>query len=404
MGCAPAAPRAGAFRAHRHVRASYARTVFERFTDRARRVVVLAQEESRLLNHNYIGTEHILLGLIHEGEGVAAHVLTGIGIELVDVRSEVEQIIGHGGQAPSGHIPFTPRAKKVLELSLREALQLGHNYIGTEHILLGLIREGEGVAAQVLTKLGADLSRVRAAVIQELTGHKGEFAEYHVAPRPPREQIRPVRCGFCNVPSPACGTLYTGFSGALICESCIAAATPPVPSESAEPQQIRRWRSRLQGMVEAQFGVGKPQAEYPEPLQIMAARHEPIGPPPDDEEAARQAIEYAFSDPMEVAADGTLVNVEDGVALKQYVDQVMARAGSFIHDRMNVVELVKFIDAARAVVYTRAELRDGTPAPAILHQEGWAVLIDGRWKVSRETIRERWGQAGVTIPPPSPSD
>ncbi|MFN8126183.1 MAG: ATP-dependent Clp protease ATP-binding subunit [Candidatus Nanopelagicales bacterium] len=148
--------------------------MFERFTDRARRVVVLAQEEARMLNHNYIGTEHILLGLIHEGEGVAAKALESLGISLEAVRSQVEEIIGQGQQAPSGHIPFTPRAKKVLELSLREALQLGHNYIGTEHILLGLIREGEGVAAQVLVKLGADLSRVRQQVIQLLSGYQGK--------------------------------------------------------------------------------------------------------------------------------------------------------------------------------------------------------------------------------------
>ena len=147
--------------------------MFERFTDRARRVVVLAQEEARLLNHNYIGTEHILLGLIHEGEGVAAKALEELGISLEAVRNQVEEIIGQGSQSPSGHIPFTPRAKKVLELSLREALQLGHNYIGTEHILLGLIREGEGVAAQVLVKLGADLSRVRQQVIQLLSGYSG---------------------------------------------------------------------------------------------------------------------------------------------------------------------------------------------------------------------------------------
>jgi ATP-dependent Clp protease ATP-binding subunit ClpC len=147
--------------------------MFERFTDRARRVVVLAQEEARLLNHSYIGTEHILLGLIHEGEGVAAKALESLGISLEAVRNQVEEIIGQGGSSPSGHIPFTPRAKKVLELSLREALQLGHNYIGTEHILLGLIREGEGVAAQVLVKLGADLSRVRQQVIQLLSGYQG---------------------------------------------------------------------------------------------------------------------------------------------------------------------------------------------------------------------------------------
>jgi ATP-dependent Clp protease ATP-binding subunit ClpC len=135
--------------------------------------VVLAQEEARLLNHSYIGTEHILLGLIHEGEGVAAKAMESLGISLEAVRNQVEEIIGQGGSSPSGHIPFTPRAKKVLELSLREALQLGHNYIGTEHILLGLIREGEGVAAQVLVKLGADLSRVRQQVIQLLSGYQG---------------------------------------------------------------------------------------------------------------------------------------------------------------------------------------------------------------------------------------
>jgi ATP-dependent Clp protease ATP-binding subunit ClpC len=148
--------------------------MFERFTDRARRVVVLAQEEARMLNHNYIGTEHILLGLIHEGEGVAAKALESLGISQEAVRQQVEVIIGQGQHAPSGHIPFTPRAKKVLELSLREALQLGHDYIGTEHILLGLIREGEGVAAQVLVKLGADLSRVRQQVIQLLHGYQGK--------------------------------------------------------------------------------------------------------------------------------------------------------------------------------------------------------------------------------------
>jgi len=148
--------------------------MFERFTDRARRVVVLAQEEAKMLNHNYIGTEHILLGLIHEGEGVAAKALESLGISLDAVREQVQDIIGQGQQQPTGHIPFTPRAKKVLELSLREALQLGHNYIGTEHILLGLIREGEGVAAQVLVKLGADLNKVRQQVIQLLSGYPGK--------------------------------------------------------------------------------------------------------------------------------------------------------------------------------------------------------------------------------------
>ena len=162
--------------------------MFEKFTDKARRVVVLAQEEAKLLNHNYIGTAHILLGLIHEGEGVAAKALESLNISLEQVREQVQEIIGQGQQAPSGHIPFTPRAKKVLELSLREALQLGHSYIGTEHLLLGLIREGEGVAAQVLTKLGADTNKVRQQVIQLLSGYQGNETVSVGADTPPPQQ------------------------------------------------------------------------------------------------------------------------------------------------------------------------------------------------------------------------
>ncbi len=146
--------------------------MIERFTDRARRVLVLAQEEARLLNHNFIGTEHILAGLIHEGEGVAAKALESLGVSLEAVREKVAEITGRGGTPTTGPAPFTPRAKKVLELSLREALGLGHNYIGTEHMLLGLVREPEGVGAQVLVSLGADLSRVRQQVIQLLSGHE----------------------------------------------------------------------------------------------------------------------------------------------------------------------------------------------------------------------------------------
>jgi Clp amino terminal domain, pathogenicity island component len=166
--------------------------MFERFTDRARRVVVLSQEEARLLNHNYIGTEHLLLGLIHEGEGVAARALESLGISLEAVRAQVEEIIGQGQSGPIGQIPFTPRAKKVLELSLREALQLGHNYIGTEHILLGLVREGEGVAAQVLVKLGGgDLARVRQAVTVQLASQPSE----EISQRPVLHEPRPTLVG-----------------------------------------------------------------------------------------------------------------------------------------------------------------------------------------------------------------
>lgn len=154
--------------------------MFERFTDRARRAVVLAQEEARLLDHNYIGTEHILLGLIHEGEGVAAKALESAGVDLRRAREQVEKIIGRGKKPPSGHIPFTPRAKKVLELSLREALELGDNYIGSEHILLGLLREGEGVAVHIIVRLGGDLNQVRQQVIQM---RRNEGTEGAPAPR-----------------------------------------------------------------------------------------------------------------------------------------------------------------------------------------------------------------------------
>ena len=194
--------------------------MFERFTDRARRVVVLAQEEARLLNHNYIGTEHLLLGLIREGEGVAAKALESLGISLDAVRQQVEEIIGQGQQAPSGHIPFTPRAKKVLELALREATQLGHAHIGTEHLLLGLIREGDGVAAQVLVKLGADLNRVRQQVIQLLHGRAGEDVTGEGSglgkrPRAPLPDDALARAGCWTVVWPrsnagwACGRTWT---------------------------------------------------------------------------------------------------------------------------------------------------------------------------------------------------
>ena len=168
------------------------RSVFERFTERARRVVVLATEEARRLGHNYIGTEHILLGLVHEGEGVAAKALESLEISLEDVRQQVEEIIGEGGSPPTGHIPFTPRAKKVLELSLRESRHLGHNYIGTEHILLGLIREGEGVGPQVLTKHGVSMERVREEVVSLLQDYVHQ--EDPAKPGPEHEEPLCPRC------------------------------------------------------------------------------------------------------------------------------------------------------------------------------------------------------------------
>jgi ATP-dependent Clp protease ATP-binding subunit ClpC len=159
--------------------------MFEKFTDRARRMVVLAQEEARMLDHNWIGTEHILLGLVHEGEGVAAKALTALGITLAAMRQAVEDIIGRGAEPPAGHIPFTPRSKKVLELSLREALSLGSDYIGTEHVLLALLREGDGVGAQILVGAGVDLNRARQQVINLLHGGREDDAPLPSVPVPP---------------------------------------------------------------------------------------------------------------------------------------------------------------------------------------------------------------------------
>jgi ATP-dependent Clp protease ATP-binding subunit ClpC len=193
--------------------------VFERFTDRARRVVVLAQEEARMLSHNYIGTEHILLGLIHEREGVAARTLESMNMSLEAVRHEVEEIIGQGQATPIGHIPFTPRAKKVLELSLRESLQLGANYIGTEHILLGLIREGEGVAAEVLQKLGADLHRVRQTVIQFLSGYPAASEEIPMTGWTPASRATGSKPGS----GPSCPWCSLPLEGALAYRTMVAA-------------------------------------------------------------------------------------------------------------------------------------------------------------------------------------
>jgi hypothetical protein len=256
--------------------------MFERFTDRARHVLVLAQQEARLLDHNFIGTEHILLGLIHEREGVAAKALASLGITLEAVRKKVEDTIGPAGTSTTGSPPFTPRAKKVLELSLKEALQLGRNFIGTEHMLLGLVREGEGVAAQVLVSLGADLSRVRQQVIQLLSGQQAAGPE----------KAPSLRCGRCGASlsesarhgtikaHPGLGAMDLAVLGGavLYCGDCGTVIGPlvsptttelipplaatvhlrPVPSGSAEP--LRRFPQELRSPVRLE--------EVPEEAQV----------------------------------------------------------------------------------------------------------------------------------------
>ncbi len=211
--------------------------MFERFTDQARRVVTLAQEEARMLDHDYVGTEHVLLGLIRVDDGMAARALASLGISPTAVRQQVEEITGQGKKrAPAGHIPFTPRAKKVLELSLREALHLGDNYIGTEHILLGLIREGEGIAARVLVKLGADLSRVRQEVIRLVAEARREQEK----PRTGRGalRVRPAR-------SPESGRLAEAIARIESMDSRLSAIEQRVgsgPETAGLDQQIAQVR------------------------------------------------------------------------------------------------------------------------------------------------------------------
>jgi ATP-dependent Clp protease ATP-binding subunit ClpC len=214
--------------------------VFERFTDRARRVLVLAQEESRLLNHNHIGTEHILLGLVGEGRGVAAKALTQMGVSLDVARQKVVEVVGQFGTEATGSPPFTPRAKKVLELSLREALQLDHNYIGTEHLLLGLVREGEGVGARVLLSVGVDQDTVRQTVMQLLAGQvepeaasSSEAVEMTsggwIARGGSRRRARDLRCSFCGRQPSEVGRLIAG-QDAYICEHCIDEFSKDMPA------------------------------------------------------------------------------------------------------------------------------------------------------------------------------
>ena len=350
---------------------SYAVCVFERFTDRARRVVVLAQEEARILNHNYIGTEHILLGLVHEGEGVAAMALESLEISLPDARAQVEEVIGHGGMAPSGHIPFTPRAKKVLELSLRESRQLGHNYIGTEHILLGLIREGEGVAAQVLINLGADLSRVRQRVIQ-LVSDAGDVAQEIDEPLigfragQPIPMRRPVAatapsCSFCYRDLWEVDH-YVAGPGGYICDVCIAAAHNAL-DQAAEDQRVLTLPPRV------------------------------FGTPPDDDaqalEAIIEAIQAVFGgDLTEQAA----VYIEDGVQLVPIL--LSARKSHNVRVSDLLIHRVRFSTPLTASVRFDVMLDNG----ARFMIDGTMIRVDERWLVTRTTIADALRPAGISLP------
>jgi Clp amino terminal domain, pathogenicity island component/ClpX C4-type zinc finger len=345
--------------------------VFERFTDQARRVVVLAQEESRLLNHNYIGTEHLLLGLIHEGEGVAALTLESLGISLVHVRAQVEEIIGRGGTPPSGHIPFTPRAKKVLELSLREALQLGHDYIGSEHILLGLIREGEGVAAQVLVRLGAELPFVRQRVVEMLSG-RGEYAP-SVTPvmsesfgeRRPSATIRrrDPMCAFCRRDLSELEHYATG-TDAAICGECITAAHRALEA-APDKQQILVLPPRV---------VGTPPADDPEAADKIASAYRAVFGPAAAEQAG--ALEHG----------------------DHLMPRVLETLGGYPQMHIGDVRIieVRFITPDLPEVRFNLHLDEvGTGYPCV----GSAVRSGERWLVSAHTILGVLGGLGIELPP-----
>jgi hypothetical protein len=336
--------------------------MFERFTDRARRVVVLAQEEARLLDHDYIGTEHILLGLVHEGEGVAARALESLGIALETVRTEVERAIGRGAHAPSGHIPFTARAKKVLELSLREALQLAHNYIGTEHILLGIVREGEGVAAETLMKLGADLSHVRQEVVRLLSGSGGPALRSRVGrgfvPPPPPAQA----CSFCGRDLWEVDRYVTGSAG-VICDACVESTRQALESAPAEAGRALTLPPRV-------FG------DAPDPDAV-----------PEIETAVRAV--FGGEDDQEWVR-----SLEDGKRLLPIRMEVRTRLPP-------TSEISVRLDRVRFHGTDEAEMRFTISLGAGgFSYEGRVRRKAGRWEVTRETYCQVIQQVGVRCPPP----
>jgi hypothetical protein len=357
--------------------------VFERFTDRARRVLVLAQEEARLLNHGFIGTEHILLGLIHEGEGVAAQALAQMEISLDAVREIVEEAIGLSTTVPMGSPPFTPRAKKVLELSLREALQLGHNYIGTEHMLLGLLREGEGVGAQALVSLGADLDGVRQTVIRLLAGAAGPEASFS-GPRADqpargwrsrsgaRSRGRLAACSFCGRRPPETGQLIAG-GDAFICEHC-----------------VRHWSGSLSMSPGRQPLSGLHRTEG---LLVETA-----GPPPEDEDAARAEIAAAFASSATPSEDGASVpSVEGGANLGPTLLAAQGRSPFPPSAEVSIdVDYIAFLDPEHAAVSFTITIGG---VPRLPDRRGDAVVVDGAWKMARSTFCELMRVAGVDCPP-----
>jgi len=358
--------------------------VFERFTDRARRVLVLAQEEARLLGHGFIGTEHLLLGLIREEDGIAAAALRNLDISLLDVRLRVEETIGLAGSPPTGSPPFTPRSKKVLELSLRAALQLGHTYIGTEHMLLGIVQEGEGVAARVLVSLGADLSRVRQQVMRLLTGYEGAVADVPEGTSPETRTPggRIVACSFCGRAPPESGQLVSG-ANAFICEQC-----------------IRRWSRQLERQGPGQSWRSVTHQTEPSGRSVthQVRQVAVTGLPPGDADAARVAITAAFAGSGTESEDGRSVpTVEGGETLGPTLTAAKERRRDIASGEVVfLVDEISFLDATHAAVWFSISVNGASMLP---NRRGDAVIVDGEWKMSRSTFCELMGLAGVPCPP-----
>ncbi len=352
--------------------------MFERFTDRSRQVLVLAQEEAQRLDHAFIGTEHILLALIGTDDSVAAQVLTDLGVETAAVREQVEETIRPLGGPSTGSPPFTPRAKMVLELALREAQQLGDGYISTEHILLGLIREGRGVGAQALTSLGVDLASVRQRITQRLVELRGDQPSTD-AMEPgrgrsagERSRAQVVTCSFCGLSPPESGRLVSG-DDAFICERC-----------------VRRWSLRLgSGATIDRSWVSEASSDVPS-----------AGPEPDDADAARAEIKTAFLTSRIPSEDGRSVpSVERGDDLGPTLTLANDRHRGIIADGSDVTisaDEIRFYRVDRAAVRFSVWMGDQR---LLWDQRGEAVLVDHKWKMARSTFSLLMRLAGVACPP-----
>jgi hypothetical protein len=353
--------------------------VFERFTDSARQVLVLAQEEARLIGHSFIGTEHILLGLLHQ-EGAAAEVLIELGASLPIVRERVQETIGVTG-TPSGSPPFTPRAKKVLELSLREALQHGHHNIGTELLLLGLIREGEGVACQVLVSQGIDLGEVRQHVMQRLvvveSARSTDDLTLHTStPAGSVAQGRMVVCSFCGLSPPESGQLVSG-NDAFICEHCVG-----------------RWSIRLRPRARTRLAE--------QGWTIHTSVDLPSGQEPEDVDAVRAEIRAAYIASRVPSDDARSVpSVEKSDNLGTILISANERSRGIVGDGSDVIisaDGIYFYDPTRAAVLFSISMGDRL---LLGGQRGEAVLVDGVWKMARSTFAQLMALGGVECPPES---